>query len=99
MTTTRSAGAEPTRRLPETAVAGLRRVLTGEVIGPADDGYDTHRRVWNGSIDRHPALIARCRGVDDVRAALRFGRDHLLPIAVRSGGHSFPGLSTCDDGL
>ncbi|WP_344687572.1 FAD-binding oxidoreductase [Blastococcus jejuensis] len=96
---TRSAEATPTRRPGPTAVAGLRRVLGGEVVGPADDGYDAHRRVWNGSIDRRPALIARCRGVDDVRAALRFGRDQQLPIAVRSGGHSFPGLSTCDDGL
>jgi FAD/FMN-containing dehydrogenase len=55
--------------------------------------------VWNGSIDRHPAVIARCAGVDDVLTALRFGQDHELPIAVRGGGHSFPGLSTCDDGL
>jgi FAD/FMN-containing dehydrogenase len=99
MAITSSAQTTPTRRLDATAVPGLRRVLAGEVIGPADDGYDEHRRVWNGSIDRHPALIARCRGVDDVRAALRFGRDHRLPIAVRSGGHSFPGLSTVDDGL
>jgi FAD/FMN-containing dehydrogenase len=99
MTITRSAEPSPTRRLEATAVAGLRRVLTGDVVGPADDGYDAHRRVWNGSIDRYPALIARCRGVDDVRAALRFGRDHRLPIAVRSGGHSFPGLSIVDDGL
>ncbi|MGY1620291.1 FAD-binding oxidoreductase [Geodermatophilus sp. SYSU D00691] len=99
MTITRSAGSTSTRRLDATAVAGLRRALAGEVIGPADDGYDVHRRVWNGSIDRRPALVARCRGVDDVRAALRFGRDQQLPIAVRSGGHSFPGLSTCDDGL
>jgi FAD/FMN-containing dehydrogenase len=94
-----SAEPTPARRLEATAVAGLRRVVTGEVFGPADDGYDEHRRVWNGSIDRHPALVVRCRGVDDVRAALRFGRDQQLPIAVRSGGHSFPGLSTCDDGL
>ena len=55
--------------------------------------------MWNGSIDRHPAIIARCTGVDDVRTALRFGQDHELPIAVRGGGHSFPGLSTCDDGM
>jgi FAD/FMN-containing dehydrogenase len=94
-----SAQTTPVRGLGATAVAGLRRVVAGEVIGRADDGYDVHRRVWNGSIDRHPALIVRCRGVDDVRAAVRFGRDQQLPIAVRSGGHSFPGLSTCDDGL
>ena len=83
----------------DSAVAGLRAAFEGEVIVPTDGGYDEHRRVWNGSIDRHPAVIARCAGVDDVRTAIRFGRDHQLPVAVRSGGHSFPGLSTCDDGL
>jgi FAD/FMN-containing dehydrogenase len=87
------------REIGATAVAGLRAALMGQVIAPGDDGYDEHRRVWNGSIDRHPALIVRCAGVDDVRAAVRFGHDHRLPIAVRSGGHSFPGLSTCDDAL
>jgi FAD/FMN-containing dehydrogenase len=89
----------PTREIGATAVAGLRAALVGEVVTPRDDGYDEHRRVWNGSIDRRPALIARCADVDDVRAALRFGHDHQLPIAVRSGGHSFPGLSTRDDAL
>jgi FAD/FMN-containing dehydrogenase len=83
----------------DAALAGLRASLQGEVIGPADGGYDEHRRVWNGSIDRHPAVIARCTSVDDVRSAIRFGRDHQLPVAVRGGGHSFPGLSTCDRGL
>jgi FAD/FMN-containing dehydrogenase len=81
------------------AVAGLRASFEGPVIDPADDGYEEHRRVWNGSIDRHPALIARCTSVDDVRTAVRFGRDHQLTVAVRGGGHSFPGLSTCDGGL
>ena len=89
----------PIRELEATAVAGLRAAFAGEAITPADVGYDEHRRVWNGSIDRHPALIARCADVDDVRAALRFGRDHQLSIAVRGGGHSFPGLSTGDDVL
>jgi FAD/FMN-containing dehydrogenase len=89
----------PTRAIDAADVAGLRSVLVGEVITPQDDGYEEHRRVWNGSIDRHPALIARCAGVDDVRAALRFGRDHELPVAVRGGGHSFPGLSTGDGAL
>ncbi len=89
----------PTREIGAAAVAGLRSVLVGEVITPRDDGYDEHRRVWNGSIDRHPALITRCADVDDVRAALRFAQDHQLPVAVRSGGHSFPGLSTGDGAL
>jgi FAD/FMN-containing dehydrogenase len=81
------------------AVAALRGALEGDVVVPADAGYDEHRRVWNGSIDRHPAVIARCAGVDDVRTALRFGQEQGLPIAVRSGGHSFPGLSTGDGAL
>ncbi|HYH25647.1 MAG TPA: FAD-binding oxidoreductase [Blastococcus sp.] len=83
----------------DTAVAELRAAFEGEIIRPADRGYHEHRRVWNGSIDRYPALIARCAGVADVRRAVRFGREHQLPVAVRGGGHSFPGLSTCDDGL
>ena len=83
----------------DAAVAGLRASLEGQVVVPTDDGYEEHRRVWNGSIDRHPAVIARCASVDDVRTALRFGREHGLPIAVRSGGHSFPGLSTADGAL
>jgi FAD/FMN-containing dehydrogenase len=69
------------------------------VVVPGDEGYEEHRQVWNGAIQRYPAAVVRCAGVDDVRAALRFGRQHGLPIAVRGGGHSFPGLSTCDGGL
>ena len=55
--------------------------------------------MWNGSIDRRPGLIARCTGVADVRAAVRFARERDLLVAVRGGGHSFPGLSVCDDGM
>jgi FAD/FMN-containing dehydrogenase len=98
-TTTGSDARSPARWVGDAAVAALRGALEGEVVAPADLGYDEHRRVWNGSIDRHPALIARCTSVDDVRSALRFGQEHGLPIAVRSGGHSFPGLSTGDGTL
>jgi FAD/FMN-containing dehydrogenase len=86
-------------RLDATALAELEASFRGELVAPESAGYELHRRVWNGSIDRRPALIARCTGVVDVIAALRFGRESGLPIAVRGGGHSFPGLSTCDDGL
>ena len=82
-----------------TAVAELRRSVRGEVLTRTDPGYESHRRVWNGSIDRHPHTIVRCTCTDDVRAAVGFGRLHGLPIALRGGGHSFPGLSTCDDGV
>ena len=81
------------------AVAGLRRRFEGELVGPSDASYDEQRRIWNGSIDRHPALIARCAGVADVIAAVQFARDSDLLVAVRGGGHSFAGLSVCDGGL
>jgi FAD/FMN-containing dehydrogenase len=82
-----------------TQLAELREAFGGQIVSPADPAYDEQRRVWNGSIDRNPALIARCAGVADVIAALRFARESDLEIAVRGGGHSFPGLSTCDGGI
>ncbi|HEY5659558.1 MAG TPA: FAD-binding oxidoreductase [Gaiellaceae bacterium] len=83
--------------LEETAVAELSAALRGKIVGRDDPDYDEARKIWNGSIDRRPALIARCAGVADVIAAVRFARAHGLPSTVRSGGHSFPGLSVADD--
>ena len=83
----------------EAALGALRGSFRGQVIRPGDPSYDEHRQIWNGSIDRSPALIARCAGVADVVSAVRFARRTNLPVAVRSGGHSFPGLSLCDGGL
>jgi hypothetical protein len=85
--------------LDRRAVRELGRTFRGELVSPGDGTYERHRRVWNGSIDRYPALIARCAGVADVIDAIRFARRTGLAVAVRSGGHSFPGLSVCDDGL
>ncbi|MGW9412766.1 FAD-binding oxidoreductase [Arthrobacter cupressi] len=85
--------------IDEGAVYELQTSFRGELVRPEDVGYDKHRKVWNGSIDRHPALIARCTGAADVRAALRLARSQDLLVAVRGGGHSFPGLSVCDDGM
>jgi len=83
--------------LEEAAVAEFAAGLRGELVGRNDSGYDEARKIWNGSIDRRPALIARCAGPADVMSAVKFARTHGLPTAVRSGGHSFPGLSTADD--
>jgi FAD binding domain/Berberine and berberine like len=73
--------------------------LRGYLVRPGDPGYEVHRKVWNGAFDKHPALILRCQGVSDVIAGVKLGRASGLPVAVRGGGHSFPGLSTVDDGL
>src|SRR5207248_3636457 len=83
--------------LAETALAELQAGFRGWIVGRDDPTYDEHRKLWNGSIDRRPALIARCAGVADVMSAVKFARQHGLPVAVRSGGHSFPGLSMADD--
>jgi FAD/FMN-containing dehydrogenase len=83
--------------LDESALAELHAGFRGRIVGRDDPDYDEHRKIWNGSIDRRPAVIARCAGVADVMAAVKFARKHGLLVAVRSGGHSFPGLSVADD--
>jgi len=73
--------------------------LRGLVIGRDDAGYDVARRVHNGMIDKRPAVIARCAGVADVLAALQYGIEQDLPVAVRGGGHNVAGKAVCDDGI
>ncbi len=77
----------------------LRGSMLGEVVEPGDPGYDDVRKVWNGQIDRRPAIVARCRGVADVITAVRFAREHDLLAAVRGGGHAVAGHGVCDDGI
>jgi len=72
-------------------VASLHDGFRGELLRPEDAGYENARKVWNGSINRFPALIARCAGVADVIAAVKFAKDNGLLVAVRGGGHSYPG--------
>lgn len=74
----------------------LERHLHGELIRPGQADYDAARRVWNRCFDKRPALIARCADARDVARAVRFARDHMLPIAVRSGGHSHAGYGVWD---
>jgi FAD binding domain/Berberine and berberine like len=83
----------------DTALSDLADHLRGRLVRPGDADYDSARAVWNGMHDRHPAAVARCASTSDVLAALRFAVDHELPVAVRGGGHSIPGFSTCDDGM
>jgi hypothetical protein len=85
--------------LEETAVAELQAGFRGQIVGRDDPGYEEHRKIWNGSVDRRPALIARCAGVADVIGAVKFARKHGVPATIRSGGHSFPGLSVADDAM
>jgi FAD/FMN-containing dehydrogenase len=77
----------------------LRQLIEGEVIRPGDPAYDNTRKVWNGAIDRSPAAIARCAGVSDVVAAVRFARERDLLVSVRGGGHGVGGHAVCEGGL
>jgi FAD/FMN-containing dehydrogenase len=85
--------------LDDAAFANLARDFRGELIRPGDTRYDAARAIWNGAIDRHPALVARCTGAGDVRAAVRFARERDLLVAVRGGGHNVAGTAVCDGGL
>jgi FAD/FMN-containing dehydrogenase len=86
-------------RADSAAIATLKTALRGEVILPGDANYDTARRVWNGNVDRRPALIARCHSPGDVQNAVNFARNHDLLLSVRGGGHSAPGYGVNDGGM
>ena len=90
-----------TDRMGATATTGaaLRARMRGRVIDASDPGYDQARRVWNGAVDRYPAMIACCQDTADVVTAVGFGRAHGLPIAVRAGAHGVAGRAVCDGGL
>jgi FAD/FMN-containing dehydrogenase len=88
-----------TTAIKQPAVETLRGSLRGELILPKDPVYETARKVHNGMIDRHPAVIVRPANARDVISAVNFARENRLTLAVRGGSHSVPGFGTCDDGL
>ena len=88
-----------TVNLDEETLAAFTAGLRGPCVMASDDGYDAARIIWNGSVDKHPALIAQCTGVADVIDAVNFAREHDLLVAVRGGGHNVAGNATCDGGL
>jgi hypothetical protein len=77
----------------------FRASLRGQLLLAGDEGYEQARKIWNGAFDRHPALIARCAGAEDVVQAVNFARSHGLLTAVRGGGHSISGQSSCEGGM
>jgi FAD/FMN-containing dehydrogenase len=79
--------------------AALAERLAGEVIAPGHPSYEQARRVWNGMIDKRPALIVRCADPEDVATAVRFAAERDLPLAVRGGGHNVAGTAVVDDGI
>ncbi|MDI1462752.1 FAD-binding oxidoreductase [Catellatospora sp. KI3] len=81
------------------SVQTLRDQVKGQLVTPDDEGYDQARAVYNAMIDRRPAVVVRCTGVDDVRAAVDYARENGLDLAVRGGGHSVPGFGTVDGGV
>ena len=87
------------RVLGEATVQELRESVDGEVVAPSDPGYAEACKVWNGAHDRRPALVVRCATAGDVATAVGFARSNDLQIAVRGGGHSIAGFSTCDNGI
>ncbi|MCY7353294.1 MAG: FAD-binding oxidoreductase [Cytophagaceae bacterium] len=85
--------------LTSEAIANLRASFKGALLRPGEDGYDQARAVWNGMIDKCPALIARCTDAADVVSAVRFARTHHLLVSIRGGGHNVAGNAVCADGL
>src|ERR671921_407143 len=85
--------------LGESVVERFGWGLRGELLRPDDTDYEQARKVWNGLIDKHPALIARCSGIGDVIDSVNFAREHKLLLAVRGGGHNVAGNAVCDGGL
>jgi FAD/FMN-containing dehydrogenase len=85
--------------LEPTTIDTLKAGVRGPVLVPGDAGYDDARAVWNGMIDRKPAVIARCRGTADVVACVNVARETGVPVTIKGGGHNIAGLAVCDGGI
>lgn len=81
------------------SIENLRASTRGDIILPGDNGYDQSRAVWNAMVDKHPAVISRCKGTGDVIASVNFARDNNLLLSVRGKGHNIAGNSVCNDGV
>jgi FAD/FMN-containing dehydrogenase len=86
-------------KLDSSSLEELKKSLKGELIRPEDSGYDEARSIWNAMIDKRPAFIVRCAGIEDVKKAVIFARDNNLLTAVRGAGHNIAGNAVCDDGI
>lgn len=97
---TKTTGESPGRmRVDDASVDELRGRVRGQIIRPGDGRYEDRRKIWNGTIDKHPALIVECTGTADVVAAVGFARDQGLPISIRGGGHNVAGTAIVEDGV
>lgn len=83
----------------ETAISNLLRVVEGDVIRPGDNQYDEARKIYNAMIDKHPAIIVKCKQADDVVHAVNFARENQMEVSIRSGGHNGAGLALVDHGM
>jgi len=82
-----------------TSLESFRKQLRGSITLPGEAGYDNARKVYNGMINKHPAIIVKCLDAADVMASVKFGKENNLLVAVRGGGHNGGGLGICDDGM
>jgi FAD binding domain/Berberine and berberine like len=87
------------KAMPLFDIQALKSSFHGELFEPGDAGYNDACRIWNASVQKHPALIARCSGVADIIAAVNFARESSLLTAIRGGGHNVGGRALCDDGI
>jgi len=85
--------------MPLLDIQPLKSSFHGELFEPEDAGYDGACRIWNASVQKHPALVARCSGIADIIAAVNFAHENHLLTAIRGGGHNVGGRALCDDGL